>query len=432
MMAAGCSYAKEEPGLFSQRQTESHSPEPAPAPEPPKPEPPEPTNPQLPVLGRQTWVSADGLNVQVQLAVHAVRRIPGATVLDWSVTPVRAPGLSFGDRLSSGVSLGLTRETRGDVNALLVDAGRGKVYRPLRHRIARQYYRCLCSPVWAAQFNLRLGETRLLQIAYPPLPAELSHVDVNLTTLPPFVHVPVSEVGEVPTARQPTDLTRAPGRRPLASGPIRFSYPRHQTQRELSISINQILASPRHTSLQWTVTSLTEQGAFTLLPPDPPLSAELKPSSSAVSPNAANGPRLAPTGGPGPVLRAQWMSDNYNDLGFVECLCTELGLWATALREPGGQVMLTTNYPPLPAGTTGVDVLLSGVGRVPGLAVTPAPDSAQQSGGSVVARPKQPWTYQGDNPPRGWSTSDWPTPLPAAAQVAEYDATVEDLVASPR
>jgi hypothetical protein len=40
------------------------------------------------VADERTWTSADGLQIQVRIAVHAVRRVGGATVLDWSVTPI--------------------------------------------------------------------------------------------------------------------------------------------------------------------------------------------------------------------------------------------------------------------------------------------------------------------------------------------------------
>ena len=66
----------------------------------PTPLPPiRPTNPRLPVMGERVWTTGEGLRVVVRLAVHAVRRIEGATVLDWSITPISAPRLQSGEML---------------------------------------------------------------------------------------------------------------------------------------------------------------------------------------------------------------------------------------------------------------------------------------------------------------------------------------------
>jgi hypothetical protein len=51
------------------------------------------------VVGEATWTSADGLDITMRLAVHAVRRVPGGTVLDWSVTPLHGRGLRPNDPL---------------------------------------------------------------------------------------------------------------------------------------------------------------------------------------------------------------------------------------------------------------------------------------------------------------------------------------------
>jgi hypothetical protein len=67
------------------------------------------TNPELPVLAEAVWTSADGLGVQVRIGVHAVRRISGATVLDWSVTPLAAPHLQPGDPVPAHLDLALSR-----------------------------------------------------------------------------------------------------------------------------------------------------------------------------------------------------------------------------------------------------------------------------------------------------------------------------------
>ena len=89
LVVSGCTYAEREPGLFPTRVPTSTEP-------PPPPGGrflPKPTNPNLPVAGEAIWVSGGRLPVTFRFAVHAVRRIEGATVLDWSVTPLRARGL---------------------------------------------------------------------------------------------------------------------------------------------------------------------------------------------------------------------------------------------------------------------------------------------------------------------------------------------------
>ena len=61
------------------------------------------SNPDLPVVGEAVWTSGEGLGLTVRIAVHAVRRIPGATVLDWSVTPLSGAGLNSGDAVPAVV-----------------------------------------------------------------------------------------------------------------------------------------------------------------------------------------------------------------------------------------------------------------------------------------------------------------------------------------
>ena len=171
MMVTGCTYATEEPGLFPTRVPSQDA-------EPPADPCPPPTDPDLPVAGEAVWTTGDGLSVTVRFAVHAVRRIAGATILDWSVTPISSPGAEFGDALPAHVDLGLNRSTGGDVDVTLLDTSSRLAYEPLSHRSRRTFNHCLCSPVWLVQQRLRIGETRLLQVAYPELPPSTAFVDV--------------------------------------------------------------------------------------------------------------------------------------------------------------------------------------------------------------------------------------------------------------
>src|SRR4029453_9244533 len=97
-LVSGCSYDAAEPGLFSRSVSEETTAPPL-RPITPNRTLPSP-NPDLPVVGESIWTSVDGLNITMRLAVHAVRRIEGATGLDWWGTPLHGgAGLRPRDRL---------------------------------------------------------------------------------------------------------------------------------------------------------------------------------------------------------------------------------------------------------------------------------------------------------------------------------------------
>ncbi len=102
----------------------------------------------------------------------------------------------------------------------LIDPDGGKAYRTLSHQSRRLFNRCLCTPLWLAQQGLRIGETRMLQATFPPLPDALGFIDVSLINLAPFVHVPVtpdragadraaSDGSDSPAGRPPPDAWAA-------------------------------------------------------------------------------------------------------------------------------------------------------------------------------------------------------------------------------
>src|SRR4029450_5770373 len=129
-LITGCSYDRAEPGLFGRAITRETT---APPIRPVTPdESGQGPNPDPPVVGEAVWTSADGLDITMRIAVHAVRRVAGGTVLDWSVTPLHGPGLPPNDPVPRRVDLGLTRPGEGYPNILLVDASRSRVYRPLK------------------------------------------------------------------------------------------------------------------------------------------------------------------------------------------------------------------------------------------------------------------------------------------------------------
>ncbi len=389
------------------------------------PAPPEATDPNLPVAGEGVWTTAEGLRVTSRYAVHAVRRLAGATVLDWSVTPLSAPGLKPGDDLPGAVDLGLASDSPGGIEILLVDPAARRVYRPISLKSRLQFNRCLCTPLWAAQLTLRIGETRLLQVTYPELPARTAQVDVDFTTMPVIPQVPISPLGQVPTARQPTDLRRPVDEAaPLTSPYVLAVDVRGRPRRVLSITVDAIEAGPRHTSLRWTVRALADQPAFDLVPRGAPIAQDLTEDWLVYNPSSASGPRLRIGS---TTLGAVWMTARIRGPRYVECLCTGFGIWAAGLRKAGGAATVTTTFPALPAAARSVDVVLPGattLARLPVRRTTPAAAGLGPPQPAAVGR----WTYDTDRPPPGWRTSAWPTPLPDLTLLDDYNAIVESIV----
>jgi hypothetical protein len=422
VLSGGCTYAKEEPGLFRNRATSSPTDQMLP--------PPAPTNPELPVAAEAEWMTAEGLRILTRFAIHAVRRLELATVVDWSVTPLTAPGYTSGDKLPSWVDLGLSRSSEGDVNMFLIDPTGDDVYRTLSHQSRRLFNRCLCTPLWLAQQELRIGETRLLQATFPPLPGSLNFIDVDLINMAPFAHIPVTPSGQVPTALHPTDLMRPPGpTRPILGQQV-FRY-RQQPRRVQSVTIDRVVTTPGRTSVEWTIKSLTDQSTFILEPALSPIGGVLPDAVDVLNRDVVSGPQIKPVGSPtAKALRVLWLTTAVAERKAYECLCSSLGLWAGSLRREGGQASVTSNYPPLPAGTRTVDVILPRVATISGVPVVEADDLAPRLG---PAKPYtgETWIYNSSNPPGGWTTAEWPTPLPDPDQLKDYRFFVENLTQLP-
>jgi hypothetical protein len=421
VLSAGCTYAKEEPGLFENRATQSPSIENS---------PPAPTNPELPVAAEAEWTTAEGLHISTRLAIHAVRRIQGATVVDWSVTPLSSPGHGSGDRLPSWADIGLSRSSEGDINMFLLDPAGGKVYRTLSHESRRLFRRCLCTPLWLAQQGLRIGETRLLQATFPPLPEALDFVDVDLVNLAPFPHVPVTPIGHVPTASLPTDLARPPAAGHQALAQHEFRYQR-EPRRVQGIAIDRVVAAPGRTSLEWTIRSVTDQSIFILEPALSPVRGMLPDDVDVLDRDVVSGPMIRAHGRPAAKpSTVSWMTAAVAGRKAYECLCSSLGLWAGSLRRAGGQASVASNYPALPAGTRTVDVILPGIATLPDIPVVGAEDSAPRLGPSKP-HTGDTWIYYSSDPPRGWTTAQWPTPLPDPDQLQDYQFYIENITRLP-
>ncbi len=413
---AGCSYSTEEPGFLPSR-----SPA-APVETGRQRRAPEPTNPEIPVAGESVWTTADGLDVTVRFAVHAVRRVPGATVLDWSITPLSAPGSSVGNDVGRQPDLGLTPADGGDLDILLVDGANDQVFYPLRNRSRRTFNHCLCTPPWLVQQELRIGETRLMQVAYAELPDVVSHVDVALPNVAPIVHVPVTPQGRVPTARGTVDLARPAGadRAPAARTTVRLG----SGARRIDVRIERIVAGADGTALEWSLRWAGDRDNALL-----PLLGE------AIGGDPGDRARIvntSPTGGPrlrvgGSELAVAWIrGERYGEVAY-DCLCSDIGLWAQGFSRSNVTVHVLTRYPALPAGTRSVDVVLPTDGVLPDIAVTRAEDAATRVGPSEP-RTTGTWHYALDRLPTGWTTQDWPTDVPEPTQLSRYVGDVRPIV----
>ena len=365
------------------------------------------TNPALPVLADATWTSSDGLGVQVRIGVHAIRRTSGATVLDWSVTPVSAPNLEPGDPVPPTLDLGLSRPT-GELPLIsLLDARGGLVYRPLASTEDRM--RCVCTPLTSARTQLRVGHTTLLQVAFPALPGSSTTVDVVMATVAPFGQLPITSAGQLPVAVGPTELARPGDRRAVAVGSSdMFRYgPGEQIFR---LQVNRVLASRTVTTLEWTIWSVTG-GEGLDDASSPPFAERAADGLGTVAAPRASGPGLAVSTTSGRrTLRTRLVASDLPGGGPPECLCTPLDGWTSVLRRPDKPAAVVTTYPPLPAGVGRVQVRFDGLAEI-SIPVTPAPDARRRAGG---VRPWTPTTWRSDALRSGpaWSSASWPTPVP--------------------
>jgi hypothetical protein len=413
---AGCTYDRREPGLFGQSRDE---PSTAATSEPPPPRTAN-GNPQLPVLAEAVWTSGEGLYLNVRVAVHAVRRITGGTVLDWSVTPLLSSGLAPGERPPGQLDLGLTRPDDGRLEIFLLDHSGGRVYRPLSE-VRRGREACLCTPLGRAQAEVRIGQTRLLQVAFPPLPYGLVAVDVDIATVPPFYHVPVTPIGLVPSVTSPVDLTRPADLTAAVANTVDFRY--GPAKQRFFIAIEAVYVSSTFTAVWWTIQS-SSPGPGLDAADQPPI-ADAHPPPHPGNAVSAGGPQIL--GARGAPLRVRLATSRAAGTGIQECLCTGLRGWAGSLREPSERVSVATILPPLPIGTLQVDVVLPGLPPMTGVRATAASDSAFRSAGPVEHSTKT-WSNRPDSAEPGWAPSEWPTPVPAPADIKAFRQVVDSLV----
>lgn len=425
VVLVGCSYAREEPGLFGRTPAARSGPPPSPDEPPPVPA----TNPALPVLAEEVWTSADGLGVQVRIGVHAVRRISGATVLDWSVTPLKAPNLRVGDAVPPTLDLGLSRPADELPRIYLLDSRGDHLYRPLVSAAGAP--RCVCTPLSLAQRRLRVGHTTLLQVAFPALPTSSSTIDVAMATVPPFWQVPVTPADHIPVAVGPTELGRPaelsrPGDTAAIFGGFSDMFGYGPGRQIFRVQPNRVLASSTFTTLEWTIWSVTG-GAGLDSASSPPFAEPEAAGVDSADPVTASGPVLVVATERGErTLRTRLVRSDVAGPGAVECLCSPLRAWTSVLRRPDKPVTVVTTYPPLPAAAQRAQVRFGALGVI-SMPVTSASDVRSRAGG------ERPWSRTTWRPgdlrsEPGWTSRSWPTPVPSADQLPDLAAAPYALV----
>ena len=385
LFLAGCTYSDREPGLFGRTPAPSSTETRRPTPQPD-------STAAIPVLGEAIYRPTDRFDVSVRIAVHAVRRVLGGTVLDWSVTALATPGAAPGEQLF--LELDLFEEF--DVS--LIDAAGAKVYRPL---IDRRSGVCLCAPARLAGQTMVVNGPRLLQTTFPRLPASIRLVEVNIATVPIFSRIPVTPAGMVQTAASETDLARPQERQPPLASIEEFARPSGQW---FVFEVDAVLVSGGFTSVVWTVRAR---------------------SSGPGSIGTAH-PQIRRSG-VGPALRARTATVQVASEKTVQCLCPSLGNLVDRLKGRGDEATVVTNFPALPRGTTSVDVLFPGVDPLVTIKVSPSPEGAFRAGTPMPASTTT-WSYRRDRSQQGWSLSRWPTPVPAGVDSDRFRSTVDRLI----
>jgi hypothetical protein len=384
LMLTGCTYSESEPGLFGR----------LPAPSPTESLPPTPapdSTAAIPVLGEAIYHSTGRIDVSVRIAVHAVRRILGGTVLDWSVTALAGPGAAPGEQLF--LELGLVEEF--DVS--LIDAAAAKVYRPF---VSRRLGRCLCIPAFLVEQAMVVNSPRLLQTTFARLPATTRLVEVNIATVPIFSRIPVTQAGMVQTAISETDLARPVEAQPPLASTEELSRPGGQS---FVFEVDSVFASGSFTSVVWTVRARS-------------------PGRGLIG---TAHPQIRRSG-VGPALRPRTATVQPASEKIMQCLCPTLRNFADRLQNAGDHVTVVTNFPALPRGTTSVDVMFPAVNPLARIGVTPAPEGAYRAGSPVPADTST-WSYLWNRPLAGWSLARWPTPVPARIDTDRFTSRVDRL-----
>jgi hypothetical protein len=414
LLIAACSHPTSEPGLFGRHQ-------------------PSPTasgsagrsgrsadggrliNPDLPVLGERIWFSGEGGAVPFRIGLHGLRRVPGGTVLDWSITPLPRVGLEPGEQLPDTVGVG----PAGDPLAFrLIDTGGDRVYGPLTGRNGSD---CLCTVPGS---RLEVGQTLIQQLVFPALPSAVHAVAVDIPSVALFTGVPLPDPGQVVRAVQPVDLARPPDVDAVSRWTPAFSY--RPTGQRFRIGIISVNASSDATSVVWSVQSLSP-GAGLERPGGPPITAA---ADAAADRSVASGLQLAVSasgrvraGRPLAVWRDRIAGDRSAGRSDGACLCTDLRGWTGGMTGAGRSVTVVSDLPALPLHAERVDVILPGLPRIPRVPVQ-RPGGAEAGYGGFIADHGAHWSSAAPYQVLGWPVDLWPTPRPDTSMLQFFDVSV--------
>ncbi|MDX6206828.1 MAG: hypothetical protein QOF39_2885 [Frankiales bacterium] len=400
--------------------------------------------PELPVAGSFVYHGGRSGDVVVRIAVHALRRVAQGTVLDWSITPLSAPGLSGDDAVQLGTAdLG---SFYGYHAISLADTAAHKLYRPLLDGAVVNAH-CVCAAYLGGSTDLHLAKTALFQLVFPPLPSALAAVDVMDQG---FVvpGVPVTPEGQLPTVGQPVDLTAPPTAgpgTPAADGQqsAAFDYPQGPNvvnvsgkKQPMNVTVDGLYGYPGGTMLVWTVTSRAAGAGLNTGGGLPVADYDLHVNGTGDKPTVADGPGLLPAGvdpRTGTTLRSDYATlraktaapPSAKTAHWQQCLCSDWQERETALSASGGSLTLATTFPALPAGgTASVTFPGSTVPALTGVPVTPMAPST-----SGPPQPVALTTWHADEKrqlQRSFRPDQWPTPVPDAASYDGFGTVVID------
>lgn len=402
VLAAGCTWKSQEPGLFgNHRPTASEQPS----------APSDGLNPDLPVLGQRTLTPDRPNDPSLRIALHAIRRTPGGTLLDWSITPLSDVSWAVGRDLDEQSTAATLAESASTFR--IIDSDHRTVYDPL---ISTRTGGCLCS---VPEGGLRIGITSLLQVAFPKLPSTLHSVSVELPGVELFTDVPVPQAHSYYGPTSPVDLARTPDLDQVIRWSPAFSYPPAGGQR-FRIGIIAVLSASNATTVVWSIWSLTD-GRGLRSGGAPPITSR---QDSAAHRSTASGLQLVVPGSRSPITT--W----YESTGPARkreqhCLCTDLQSATTDLSRAQRSLPVITNLPPLPLRTQYVDVVLPGLGRITRVPVSEADDASSQIAGPIPDRsPTVPVPFGRWAAPSG---NTWPTPRPSLSSFRHTRAVIGHL-----
>ena len=401
---------------------------------------------KLPVVASYVIDGGTDTAQDVRVAIHGVRRIKDATVLDWSVTPLAGGSLKPSDPVGQKIDIDVEPGLDNSQAVNLIDASAHKVYRPLdnedRKNAGIPLAGCLCVPWFMVENDLTIGKTRLLQAAFPDLPPSLKSIAVSIRSQPLVTDVPIAAEGKVSTGDS-EDLAAPAKELPTASEPRSFSYPMadelDDPAQKMTLVINEVLASREATSLVFTVNA-EEDGegldAWQGRPVDDP---DVVPFGTQLWDLSTAGPGLRPSGASdGKVTRA-WFAEVSQktdippgvakDFTWRECLCSTTQLYAEPLKKAGGSHTFSMSLPALPAGTDSVDVVFPRKTLPPITDVKVTNVKAVKDSGTMSAKVGT-WKYgtvADSTLPKGWSVKEWPTPVPSSEDISGSDTAVDTL-----